>query len=365
MLFNEIIDLINLLIASWSTTGVLIFLLIYFLTHPEKVEKWESILARLFSFTGKKVKKKYISTDIQSKMNTYRKEINKECEGLVPFKTVIKFINPFSFEKERVEHKEDKVIVVLKDQKNQDENFVRATMFSIKDILIPNSRRYIEPRLMNSIDLQFVKNLILNQNKSKLNYFIDNHLSPRLDEDEKLKENINILEVLTERGVFTRILLKEIKDYGLKFYPESSTNEHFKEPASFFEKIKEFAYKKAGEDINPTFRGSNIKISIVMIGRASKVFTKTGDLNLDPYIQWVFKCEEEGISSIYILARGRTILAAQNIAAILNQMPDRFEMMNSSVYTSMIRNNKILLKPNIKKKEHKTICIHYYIKNNL
>jgi len=365
MIFNEFIDLINLLIASWSITGVSVILLIYFLTHPEKVEKWESILASWFSFTGKKFKKIHISKDIQSKINTYRKEINKECEGLIPFKTSIKFINPFSFEKERVEHKEDKVIVVLKDKKNQDENFVRASMFSIKDILIPNSRRYIEPHLMNSIDLQFVKNLIFNQNKSKLNYFIDNHLSPKLDEDEKLKENINILEVLTERGVFTRILLKEIKDYGLKYYPEPPNIEYFKEPTSFFEKIKEFAYKKAGEDINPTFRGTNIKIGIVMIGRYSKVFTRTGDLNLDPYIQWVFKCEEEGISSIYILARDRTTLAAQNIAAILDQMPDRFEMVNNSVYTSKIRDHKILLKPRIEKKEHKAICIHYYIKNNL
>ena len=238
-------------------------------------------------------------------------------------------------------------------------------MFSVKDILIPNSRRYIGSHLMNSVDLQFVKNLIFNQNKSKLNYFIDNYLSPKLDDDEKLEENINILEILTERGVFTRILLKEIKDYGLRFYPQTSTKAHFKEPKMFFEKIKEFAHKKAGEDVNPTFDGSNIKISMGMIGRYGKIFTKNGDLNLDPYIQWIFNCEDKGISSIYLLARDRTILAVQNIAAFLDQMSDRFEMVTNSVYTIKIRDNKILLKPRIGKKEHKAICIHYYIKNNL
>lgn len=354
MLLNEFIDMMNLIIASWSITGFVIILLIYFLTHPDKVEKWESILARWFSFTGKKVKKIYISKDIQSKMNIYRKEINQECEGLIPVKTSIRFIKPLSFERERIEHKEDKIIVILKDKKNQDENFVRASIFSIKDTLIPNSRRYIDPHLMNSIDLQFIKNLILNQDKSKLNYFLDYHLSPKLEEDNELKDNINTLELLTERGVFTRILLKEMKDYGLRFYPKPSSKEYFKEPKLFFEKVKEFAHKKKGEDINPTYNGSNIRVSIVLIGRHGTVFTKPGELNLDPYIQWVFKCEEEGIKSIYIMAIDSTILAAQNIAAILDQMSDRFEMVKNSVYSIKIRKN-----------EHKAICIHYYIKNNL
>lgn len=359
---SEELSIIISLVSSWLLTGIFGTIIIYFIFHPEKVEKWVAILAKFFSFTSKKVEKIHISKDIQSKLNIYRKEVNKECEDLVPFKANVKFLNPLSFGEDRVEHHEDKVIIIMKDRKNQDENFVKASLFCVKNTLIPNARRYVDPLLMKSADLQFVKNLIAEVDKAKLNYFIDNHLSIQIENDDELAENINILGLLTERGVFTRILLKILREYGLQFFPRPSTPKHFEEPRIFFEKIKEFAHKKSGEDINPTFEGNNIKISIVMIGRSSKVFTETGDINISPYIKWIFSCEDKGINSIFLLARDRTIIAVQQIAYLLDQMPERFEMVDMSVYPVKIRNNFSLKD---KDKESKAICMHYLIKNSL
>jgi len=356
---EELLTIIGL-VTSWSLTFAIIS--IYFLFHPEKVEKWFAIIAKLFSFTSKKVEKIHISKDIQSKLNIYRKEVNKECEGLVPSKTKVKFLNPMSFGEDRVEHHEDKVIIIMKNRKNQDENFVKASLFCVENTLIPNARRYVDPQLMKSVDLQFVKNLIAKVDKAKLNYYIDNHLSIQLENNNELVENINILDLLSERGVFTRILLKVLRDYGLQFFPRPSIPGHYEEPRIFFEKIKEFANKKPGEDINPTFKGKHIKISIIMIGRSAKVFTEAGDVNVSPYMTWIFSCEDKGINSIFLLARDRTIIAAQHIAGLLDLMPERFEMVANSVYSVKIK-NKYSLKDRDKKS--KAICINYIIKENL
>ena len=361
MMTEELSTIIGF-VTSWSLTGVFAIILIHFLFHPEKIEKWVALIAKLFSFTSKKVEKIHISKDIQSKLNIYRKGVNKESEGLVPFKANVKFINPMSFGEDRVEHHEDKVIIIMKNRKNQDENFVKASLFCVENTLIPNARRYVDPQLMKSIDLQFVKNLIADVDKAKLNYYIDNHLSIQLENNNELVENINILDLLSETGVFTRIFLKVLRDYGLQHFPHPSIPEHYEEPRIFFEKIKEFANRKSGEDVNPTLEGKHIKISIIMIGRPTKVFTETGDVNVSPYMKWIFSCEDKGINSIFLLARDRTIIAAKHITYLLDLMPDRFEMVANSVYSVKIK-NKYSLKDRDKKS--KVICTHYIIKENL
>ena len=113
---KEIMDII-LISAPWVIFPIII---IYFLLNPEKVEKWASLFAKLFSSVSKKMEKHYISKDIEYKINLFRKKINKECEGLVPYKTEIKFIKPASIRSESEEHQKDKLIIILRDKQNQD-----------------------------------------------------------------------------------------------------------------------------------------------------------------------------------------------------------------------------------------------------
>lgn len=352
MIFN-LIEIINI-IASWSISGTLFGLLIYFLLNPEKVEKWASIFAKFFAFLSLKIEKLHISKDIQYKINSFRKEINKECEDLIPYEIEIKFINPTMFRKESCEHQEDKVIIIMKDRKNQDENFVKAAMISTEKTLIPNSRNYINPTLMKSIDLQFIKNLILSSNKTLLNYYIDNYLAPELKLNKKFKHIIRILEKLSDRGVFTRILLQELKDYGMLFYPKLSNKIHYKEPKYFFKILEELANKEHKIDINPNYIGEYIKMSIVMIGRPERVFTISGEIDITPYINWIFSCEKKGIKSIYLLALSKNIIAAKKTAKLLDEMPKRFKKFSESNYNVKINTKNFI-----------AICIRYQILENI
>ncbi len=346
--------------------GFLVFLLIYFILNPEKAEKWKSIFAKLFSFTrNRKIEKIHISKDIQSKLNIYRKKINKECKDLIPFKTDIRFLNPLSFDKESIEHHENKVILILKNSKNQDENFVRATKFSVENTLIPNSRRYINPLLLKSLDMQFIKNLISKVDKSKLNFYLDNYFFLELENNTHLEDIINTLDILTEGGAFTRILLNELKQYGSQLFPRKSTDEYYEEVDGFFKMIKEFAYKKSGEDINPNYNGKFINASIVMIGKSFKLYTKNGDVNTTPYMNWIFNCEDKGIKSIYLLGRDSTIIAVQMISSLLDLMSERFQMISKSVYRIKTGNKNVYKSLLRKEKKSKAICIHYLINNNL
>jgi len=338
---TDLVDILKFILenGSWGLVIILIGVIVYFIINPDKVEKWSSMLARMFSFLGKNIEKQYISKDIQFKINSYGKEMNKECNDLVPYKTEIKFINPSVFKKESCQHVKEKVIIFMKDRHNQDENFIIAAMLSTEKTLIPNSRIYVEKNLMKSVDLQFVKNLIVSKNKSILNSYVDKYFSPEIQKKKVLNENVQILEKMTERGIFTRILLQELKSYGVNFYPRSTNQMITKETKAFFKSLKELAYKKPQEDVNLQFNGSFIKVSFILIGISSRVFTLRG-INTDPYKQRAFICEDDGIKTIYILAWGVNTIAAKKLAEILALLPDRFEKASENEFKVKINDNK-------------------------
>ena len=325
----------------------------YICIYPEKVEKFSSMFSKLFASVSIKMEKSHITRDIQFKLNSFRKQINKECEGLIPYKTEIKFVNPNSIRSEIIKHKDNKLIIVMKNRKNQDENFIKAALVSTKHTLIPNARRYIDKELMHSVDLQFVKNLILSNKKILMNYFIDKCLSLELRKSKDLECNLRILQKLSEKGIFTRIFLQELKDYGMNFYPELVNEKHFKEPKKFLLVLKELANKEHQVDINPNYKGDYIKVSIVLIGRPEVIF-KSGGVDIGPYINWIFKCEEKSIKTIYLLAWGKNVFATERICRQLDLMPDRFCKVSDLNYNVKLNN----------KKEIVAKCIRYYLLNN-
>lgn len=354
-ILTEFKDILDFLVnnGSWGIIIILFGIIVYFLINPDKVEKWSSIFSKMFSFFSTNIEKKYISKDIQYKINSFGKDINEECTDLVPYETEIKFIKPSSFKKESCEHIKEKVIVFMKDRHNQDENFINAALMSTEKTLIPNSRLYIDKNLMRSVDLQFIKNLTISKNKSKIATYVNNYFAPEIKKKKILRENIQTLEKLTEQGIFTRILLQELKDYGMIFYPKSSNQSIIKESRNFFDSITELANKKHHEDIKLHFKGDQIKVSFILIGISSTVYRK-GNINIEPYKQRIFKCEEDGMKTVYILAWGRKKGAVKKLSENLDLMPERFEKLSEHEYKIELNN----------KKRMEAICLRYKILSN-
>lgn len=348
---SELMDLLDIIIKGGPWV-LLVVLILFICIYPEKVEKLASFFYKIFSSLSINMEKAHISKDIQFKLNSFRKEMNKECEDLVPYKTEIKFVRPTSIRHEIIKHKDKKLVIIMKNKKNQDENFIKAAMISTEKSLIPNARRYIDNQLMRSIDLQYVKNMIVANKKILMNYFIDKCLGPELKEDENLELSLRILQKLSERGVFTRILLQEFKEYGMNFYPALSKEEYLKEPIRFFEALKELANKEHQVDINPDFIGEHIRVSLILVGRPQVIF-KHGGIDIDPYVNWIFKCEEKGAKTAYLLAIGRNVAAIKMICNRLDLMPERFEKSSESNFNVQFDNKK-----------YKAKCTRYYFLEN-
>ena len=353
---SDLVDILDFLAKGtpWAIIIILIGLLIYFLINPEKMEKLSSLISKLFSFTNYKIEKHYISKDIEYKINSFGKDVNEECEELIPYKTELKFIKPSSFKKESCEHLEDKIIIFLKDRHNQDENFIKAALISTEQTLIPNSRHYIDPMIMRSIDLQFVKNLIISKNRNRLNSYIDSIFAPELEKSNVIEENIQVLERLSDQGIFTRILLQELKDFGMIFYPRSATKSVINESKEFFTVLREIAHKKHHEDVRLNFIGNNIRIGFVLIGIPWKVFSAKG-IDTGPYKQRIFKYEEDGIRILYLLGWSSKIDPTKKVSQEIDLIPERFEKISESYYKVKLNNNKKI----------EAMCVRYRVLRNI
>src|SRR5437879_5298158 len=98
---------------------VLVGIIIYMLKNPEKVERWSSIFARLFSKISKKAERHSVSADIQSRLSSYIR--NYAVEGVLPYGLRFKWIDGANFDSYV---KDGDVIVIMDVHQNNARNFV-------------------------------------------------------------------------------------------------------------------------------------------------------------------------------------------------------------------------------------------------
>jgi len=171
-------------------------------------------------------------------------------------------------------------------------------------------KRYLPLVLRNAIDLSLAKKILSEEEDSgtSLEYFSHNMLEPSLSSDEALKSKFAMTQLLEKKGLFTRILLREVRLLGKKLYPEESSEEVISETESFFEFLEPFA-KHTGEvdDIsNWEFVHNNIRLGIVYVARQETIQRE----GLEPYRNRIDQKIRRGCNKIYLFGRGRNNLEA-------------------------------------------------------
>lgn len=133
---------------------------------------------------------------------------------------------------------ENKCVIMMRPYTNQFKNLAHVISAYIPESLLPKSRNYIEPILMESID-HTVSKAFLQNNTTALNYYVSNFLN---EPSETVINNIDLLEELNRKGFLTRILIPEYENLS-QLYPSSPNNTTYKESIELFECIQEYALK--------------------------------------------------------------------------------------------------------------------------
>jgi hypothetical protein len=289
--------------------------LVYVLMNPEKAEKWASILLRLGAVISSRAEKRSVASDIQSDINIFAKRMTNIDSRILPYGLRIRWENikdatPESF------IKEDQVVVRLSHHKNRAKNIVLATLAYVHSGLLPDVRAHIDEDVSKSLDFTVTRKILVDQKRLDGLQILEMQISTAAEDAAGVKGLCKAMTGLDGIGLFDLILLRELADVGKLLagtLPQDQTKTEIREFIGACEKLAE---KEPGKDVSPDFEGKRIRVSIVLIARFETYMMR----GIEPHLNWIKKCIDREIDSIYVVARGPNIQIAKDVDAALTDL---------------------------------------------
>lgn len=297
------------LIVRYGEWGLIVFILILIFLYPEKVDKWRAIIFRFCTWAGPSWRKRQLKAAIQSNINLFSRSTDKEVRGIMPYNMKLEYVKDMDRAELLVE--KNLVIVRIRDRRDDDKNLVHAMLTFCPSGLLSQVRPYLDGPLSDAADYTITRKL-LNKLKhySALAYLYREIIEPGVQENPDLDKISRIFDRLDEQGLFTRVILRELRDFGARIgsrYPEVA---HKEEARRFVDYMDVIATRMPGEECDTQFQGNYISMGFVWVGKSEKV-ASAGTI---PYIQAVQWKKNMGIERVYIAARNAFIDTATRVA---------------------------------------------------
>lgn len=285
-------------------------LLILIVTNLERVEKAVGFFLGLFSWAGAGVRRRSIRARIQGDVNTFSRSIDAEVKGLMPYNMRLEFVK----EVDRAEllRGEPVVVVRMRDRKDDHSNLVHAMLAFCPVGLISQARPYLGKSVSLAIDLTLTRKLLNSlQDYSGLQYLYDDVVPMMKAESPDLDGFCSTFDYLDQRGLLTRVVLREFRDFGASVESHYPQQEHADEARGFIEYVHTVASRSPGEDmVEPGYRGQYIATAFVLIGIEDRIASE----GATPYLRHLRFLRSRGFKRALLAARGRSIDMAQRVS---------------------------------------------------
>lgn len=301
--------------------ALVISLLLKILFDEDKSNLWRARFYKVLYKLSKKreAEKKYIATDVTGHLNLARRQM-PFGKDLIPKSLKIEWIE--TARGESYVPKEGELAVKLDPAEMQEKNIVLLAQALIRKTTLAGVRYILEKPLEAVVDLNMIKNLLKQiKNRAILDWYMENEYMPRAREQDVEKWNSRIVEI-DERGLFTRLLLVELEDYGRKIAGRPATNEMKMEIEGLVEFLYKIATKGYGEIAPLEYITRNIKVGVLLVGQTSKIL-----LGVEPYMKAFFLHLNKQPEAIYLVSFSKEFLKEKD-----EQSEKVFEDMRRHLY---------------------------------
>lgn len=288
---------------------MVLLLLILVVTNVERVEKAAGFVLGLFSWAGAGIRRRSTRASVQGDINTFSRSIDAEVKGLMPYNMRLEFVK----EVDRAEllRGEPVVVVRMRDRKDDDRNLVHAMLAFCPIGVIPQARPHLGRCLSLAVDLTLTRKLLNSlQHYSGLQY-LHGAVVPAMKADwADLDGFCSTFDYLDERGLFTRVVLREFRQFGASVETRYPQQEHANEARGFVEYVHTVASRAPGEDmVEPGYRGQYIATAFVLIGIEDRIASE----GATPYLRHLRFLRSRGFKRALLAARGRSIDMAERV----------------------------------------------------
>lgn len=286
---------IAVLLYGLSPVGFIILGIILALHYQEKIQKWSVLFWKFVRFFWKKAEKKIVSNDIEGRVNEFTKSLKKEMTNFQPVGVQIQWVEEGETPSEFFS--DDKLIVRMREHRDQNKNFVYASMVFISKAVLTKAKRYISKTQKESIDLFIGKKLFEKEKPQVIDRFFEDFFSPRM-EAGKIAELVEKYSIMDKAGLFFPVLVQELTFLGEKVFWHRRDDRIIAEVTNFISFLEDYANREIGEvELPQNFEGIYCRCGIMIVARAYK----RGLGNISPYTNYIDGLIEKRIDNVYII----------------------------------------------------------------
>lgn len=298
----------------WLT--IILAVVIIFLWAGKYIENWINLFRKeKINFTASRAERR-TSSNIRERLNESRGQLSDQFKfDVLPLDFEIQWHSKST--RPHINN-DDKIIIVLDDKnKNFSENFAIAVYQYSSQGVLPNARKYISEDVTVSIDLTMTKKILNTQKQDALEYFDENIYQDEMKKRKSVGDFFQALSTLDYHGLFTRLFLKELYEFGKRLHPTIPNKFIKEETKRYMEYFEEIAHRPLGKDIlTDSMKGANIQIGVVFIAGDYLAKNKINSIlhpEKTPYGRHIKDLMHKGINSIYLLGRGKEFVSYTKI----------------------------------------------------
>ena len=300
---------------------------------PDFVKQFIARLIRLVPSASNDLKRRAVKNEVESGVNRAFKQFSREGAGFVNHEVSISWLKPGEDARE-IFFQSGKAYLKLDYSRSPEINLVEAALLFCRRGLLQETRQYISRQMMRAIDLQFVDEVLQRQRKAESRAYFMHEVMPRETEgNQEIGRFVEKLQLVSQHGLFTRLLLSELRDYpalALKAWPPKRHADEVEAYLDFLEAA--VASREEGTKTALVYVGQAIRTAIVLVGMPTRLHFE----GTRPYVRRTAINEREGAQTVYLLGYNEGVHYVDPIAREA-QVRGLVERYDSELYDATIR----------------------------
>lgn len=244
-------------------------LVLYFVKHPEVIDKWLSIIYKLIRLIYRGADKQFVKYGIQSTINDYVAKLNKAVPNLDAQRVSINWIDENVTPEQFLES--GSLVLRMHRSTNKNRNIVNATYTFVSHEVLKKAKTYLAGYQKDAIDLFVSYKVLEKAGHDIMDAFVQEYLRGGLE-----KESIDKLYAKFERidtgGLFFPIFITEMTFLGEKIFGKGIAHTKiYKEVDDLISFLLALSNRKTGEISTLEHGGEYSKFAIRIVGKQYKI----------------------------------------------------------------------------------------------
>lgn len=279
---------------------------------PNEAKKIGSEVAGRTLYWTRRGERIAVAAGLEADFAIASRDLNEEAPGAVSVPARVEWRRGASGDPELVE---GQVVVKLRDHRQRTGNLVSFALAQASLGSLHRARPHLDRDVIRAADFAVARHLLNRIDEAAAHRLVADVCLPECRESERLARLVDQTQLLDERGMFTRVAIREFVELGERQGTGLPSSEAAAESVRFVEYLHRIAAKGPHVQLDDAlgFMGTYLKVGVVLVARPD-VMAVHGD---SAYTRRVGEYAKSGVPVVYLAARGSNIEFAKQVASAL------------------------------------------------